>query len=64
MKRKAAKKFSPAPWQLDPSSLKASQVQFWLASGTMSGLVSLEAAKAAVSEGRAYVVCDQAVSQL
>ena len=65
MKRtaKTTKKFSPAAWQTNPESLKSSQVQFWLASGTMAGLVSLSAAREAVSEGRAFVVCDQAISQ-
>jgi hypothetical protein len=60
----AAKKFSPAAWQTNPESLKTSQVQFWSASGSMMGLVSLEAAREAVSAGRAFVVCDQAITQI
>ncbi len=64
MKKRTIKKFVPAAWQMDPASLKAANVQFWLASGTMSGVISLTSACSIVAEGRAYVVNDQAISQL
>jgi hypothetical protein len=60
--RSASKSF--AAWQLDPSSLKTARVQFWLADGGMLGLVSLESARESVAAGRAFVVTDQAISQI
>ena len=60
---RTTKKFVPAAWQTNPESLKTASVQFWLKTGTMAGLVSLDAAREAVAEGRAFVVTNQAVSQ-
>lgn len=58
-----AERHVPTAWQTNPDSLKTERVQFWLASGTMSGVITLREARRLVASGSAIVITDQAISQ-
>jgi len=49
-------------WQRDPSNLDTSKVQVWSCTGILlTANTSLEDARTLVNQGRAFVMCDQAI---
>jgi len=55
------KKGKERDWQKDAGNLKTDKIQLWSASGTMIGLRPRIDAEVMVKEGRAFVMCDQAI---
>ena len=55
---------TPQAWQVDPSNVKTNKVQFW-SNGTMvTAEMNQVNARQAVSEGRAFVMTEQAVGAM
>ncbi len=63
-KHKAAKPYRPTGWQLDPSRLTTSTVQYWSNGVMLTAQLSLEDARRLVRGGMAFVICNQAVGAL
>ena len=54
--------WEPKEWQLNPESIKTDKVQYWTITGTMlTAQMENNEAKKLVTEGRAYVITEQAI---
>ena len=54
----------PTGWQLDPSRVTTATVQMWRNGVMVTAMMSNEAARQAVREGRAFVMSSQAVGAM
>lgn len=55
---------TPKAWQTDPSNITTDRVQFWSNGVIVTAQMSKTAAQEAVSEGRAFVITEQAIGAI
>ena len=53
----------PKKWQTNPNNVKTDKVQYWR-NGIMFSLMAKDVAQSLVSQGKAFVITDQAIGEL
>ena len=58
------KSHTPQAWQTDPNQVQSERVQFWSDGVMVTAQMPLEAARARIDGGRAFVINGQAIGAM